>query len=43
LKKRFITKPILVALDLDRKMKMEMDASNYIIEGVLLMEYRDGK
>jgi len=27
LKKRFITKPILVAPDLDKKMRMEVDAS----------------
>jgi len=33
---------ILVASDLDRKMRMEMDMSDYAIEGVLLMECSDG-
>ena len=38
LKKRFITKPILVVLDLDKKIRMEADASDYVTERVLLME-----
>ena len=33
---------MLVALDLDKKMRMEVDASDYAMEGVLLMEYGDG-
>jgi len=35
--------PILVVLDLDKKMRMKIDASNYIIGGVLSMEYENGK
>ena len=43
LKKRFITKPILVALDLDKRIRMEMNISDYITGGVLSMECKDGK
>jgi len=38
LKKRFIIEPILVALDLDRKMRMKVDVSDYVTGGVLSME-----
>jgi len=34
---------VLVVPDLDKKMRMEVDTSDYTIEGVLLMEYEDGK
>ena len=34
---------VLVAPDLDKKMRMEVDALNYTIEGVLSMECKDGK
>jgi len=34
---------VLAALDLDRKMRMEVDASDYTMRGVLLMEGEDGK
>ena len=43
LKKMFTTKLILVAPNLDKKMKIEIDISDYIIGGVLLMEYADGR
>jgi len=43
LKKRFTQEPVLAALDLDKKMRMEVDASNYATGGVLLMEGEDGK
>jgi len=33
---------ILIAPDLDKKMRMEMDMSDYSIEGVLLMECSNG-
>ena len=42
LKKRFTEEPILAAPDLDKKMKMEVDASDYATGGVLSMECRDG-
>ena len=41
LKKMFTTKLILVAPNLNKKMKIEIDISDYIIGGVLLMEYAD--
>jgi len=34
--------PILAAPDLDKKMRMEVDASDYATGGVLSMECRDG-
>ena len=42
LKKRFTTEPILVVPDLDRKMRVEVDVSDYAIREVLLMEYSNG-
>ena len=42
LKKRFTMKLILVVLDLDKKMRMEVDISDYTIERVLLMVYSNG-
>ena len=42
LKKRFTEESILAAPDLDKKMKMEVDASDYATGGVLSMECRDG-
>ena len=41
LKKRFMTKLTLVVPDLNKKMRMVVDTSNYIIEEVLLMEFVD--
>ena len=43
LKKRFTQGPVLAALDLDRKMRMEVDALDYATGGVLSMEGEDGK
>jgi len=34
---------VLAALDLDKKMRMEVDASDYAIGGVLFIEYKDAK
>ena len=42
LKKRFTEEPVLVALDIDKKMKIEVDASDYAMRGVLSMECEDG-
>ena len=36
-------KPVLLTLDLDKKMRIEVDTSDYAMEGVLLMEGEDGK
>ena len=38
LKKRFTQELVLAALDLDKKMRMEVDVSDYVMEGMLLME-----
>jgi len=38
LKKRFMQKPVLAILDLDKKMRMEVDVSDYAMGGVLSME-----
>ena len=43
LKEKFTKEPVLAAPDLDKKMRMEVDASDYTMGRVLLMEYEDGK
>jgi len=42
LKKRFTKEPVLVAPDIDKKMRMEVDALDYATGGVLSMEFEDG-
>jgi len=42
LKERFTKKPVLAAPDIDKKMRMEVDASDYAMGDVLSMECRDG-
>ena len=42
LKERFTKEPVLAAPDIDKKMRMEVDASDYATRGVLLMECGDG-
>jgi len=42
LKERFIKEPVLAAPDLDKKMRIEVNMSNYAIEGVLFIKYEDG-
>jgi len=43
LKKKFTTKPMLMASDLDRKMRIEIDALDYVTREVLSIECRDRK
>ena len=43
LKEKFTKKLVLSALDFKEKMRIEVDVSDYAIEGVLSMEYEDGK
>jgi len=43
LKKRLTQEPVLAAPDLNKKMRMEVDASDYATGGVLSMEGKDGK
>ena len=42
MKEKFTKESVLAALDLDKKMRMEVDASDYATGGVLLMECEDG-
>jgi len=42
LKECFTREPVLVALDLDKKMRIEVDASDYMTGRVLSMECEDG-
>ena len=41
LNERFTRELVLVVLDLDKKMQIEVDVSDYATKGVLSMEYRD--
>jgi len=41
LKERFTKEPVLAAPDIDKKMRMEVDASDYAMDGVLSMECDD--
>ena len=43
LKERFTKELVLAALDLDKKMRMEVDTSDYAIGEVLSMECEDGR
>ena len=43
LKEWFTKEPVLAALDLDKKLRVEVDASDYVTGGVLSMEGDDGK
>ena len=42
MKENFTKEPVLAAPDLDKKMRMEVDASDYVTGGVLLMKCEDG-
>jgi len=42
LKEQFTKEPVLAAPDIDKKMRMEVDASDYATGGVLSMECKDG-
>jgi len=41
LKEKFTKELVLAALDLDKKMRIEVDASDYVTEGVLSMKCED--
>ena len=43
LKEKFTKEPVLAALDLDKKIRMKVDMSDYAIRGVLSIECKDGK
>jgi len=42
LKKQFTKEPVLAAPDIDKKMRMEADTSDYATGGILSMECKDG-
>ena len=42
MKERFTKEPVLAAPDIDKKMRMEVDVSDYATGGVLSMECKDG-
>jgi len=41
LKERFTKESVLAVLDLDKKMRIEVDASEYVAQGVLFIECED--
>jgi len=43
LKQVFTSRPLLVAPDIDKEFRVEADASNFAMGGVLLVKYEDGK
>ena len=43
MKEKFTKKLVLAALNLDKKMRIEVNILDYIMEGVLSMEYKDRK
>ena len=42
LKEKFTKEPVLAASDIDKKMRIEVDASDYAMGGMLSMECKDG-
>ena len=42
MKEQFTKELVLAAPDIDKKMRMEVDASDYVTGGVLSMEGKDG-
>ena len=43
LKEKFTKKLVLTVLNIDRKMRMEVDTTDYVTEGVLFMECKNRK
>ena len=43
LKERFTKEPVLAALDLDKKMRMEVDVSDYMTGGMLSIKCENRK
>jgi len=41
LKEKFTKEPVLTMPDLNKKMRMEVDVSDYTIEGILSIKYED--
>ena len=43
LKEVFTTEPVLAIPDLDKEIRVKVDASDYTTEGILLVKYGDEK
>ena len=43
LKEKFTKEPVLAALDLDKKIRIEVDVSDYTTGGILSIKCKDGK
>jgi len=43
LKRKFTTEPVLAVLDRDQEIRVEVDASDYVTRGTLLVKETDGK
>jgi len=43
LKQVFMSRPLLVAPDIDKKFRVEANASNFVTGGVLSIKYKDNK
>jgi len=43
LKEKFTKEPVLAVLDLDKKMRIEVNTLDYTTGGILSMEYKNGK
>ena len=43
MKEKFTKEPVLTVLDLDKKIRMEVDVSDYATKKVLSMKYEDGR
>ena len=39
----FMTEPVLAILDIDKEIRVEVDTSDYVMEGVLLIKCKNGK
>ena len=39
----FMSRPLLVALNLDKEFRVEANTSNFVTEGVLFIKYEDNK
>jgi len=38
-----MTEPVLAILDIDKEIRVEVDTSDYVMEGVLLIKCKNGK
>jgi len=43
LKERFVKEPVLTVLNLDKKIRIEVDISDYVTKRILSMECKNGQ